>query len=210
MLRRALMAEGGGPTPPFAFNSADKVATVTLSNSDRTASRTSGTGHDHATCLPTKNSGKRIFEFLIDSMPAATGNIAVGLAAAPGTAMTASGSYPAVESGGMWWVRKASANSRFYYTNAGGSGYDTLSTTTQSFSTGDIITFTVDFSTKEMNVYRNGTLIHTKTVTNINTGTYAYAPCVKLWGNGSGVGNVASVTCQTTITYPVSGFTAWA
>lgn len=196
-------AGGSSNVQSFAFNPSDKHANITLSNSDKTASTTSGSGHFWAGCTIPKTSGKWIVEFYIDAMPASTGNIAVGVGAVPGAATpTADTSYPSVRGGPSWWVRKSSAASRFYYSS---SSYDTLTPATDSFNTGDTVTITLDFATHEVKVYRNGTLIYTKIV--VQLGMYASAPVVKLWG---GVGAPATVSIPTIITYPVSGFTAWA
>lgn len=190
----------------LAFNPADKHANVVLSNSDRTATvSSSSSSYCYATSMPVKNSGQWLFEFVIDSLAGgATDSIAVGLSDAPATALgaTLGTSDPGCASGFTWWVRPTSAASRFYYA---GSTYDALSTATDMFTAGDIVTCTVDFSTKECKVYRNGTLIYTKTVSNIDTATYDYAPYVKIRSTGTAVG----VTIATSITHPVSGFTAW-
>lgn len=187
----------------FSFNPSDKNAAITLSGGNKVATSTSAASHLYAACDSAKNSGAWIFEFEITSIPASTGNIGVGLADVPAGGDTTNNSYPGVRTGFQWWVRKSGALSRFYH-NA--STYDSLSTSTQSFSAGDVITCTVDLASKECKVYRNGSLIYTKTVSNINTGTYSYAPVVKLWGTAT----PATVTIPASITYPVAGFSPWA
>lgn len=204
MLRRGMMAGGTSVgTSDFAFDPATKNASVVLSNSDKTATVGNVSDYKYALCLPTKDSGKWIYEFDIVSMPPSTGFVSVGLASKPPLSATTGTSYASTDAF-MWMVRKSGALVRFYY-NA--TSYDGLSSATQSFDAGDIVTITVDFATKEVNIYRNGTLIYTKTVVVLDASLYDYAPCVKLWGTSTGN---AAVTCRSTIAHPVSGFTPWA
>lgn len=194
-----------GSEPGFSFALLQVGTAIVLSNSNRTASVTSNARYDWAICSPVKNSGKWIWEFSIDSIPATTGSIAVGMSQSPGNGITTDEDWAQVLTGFTWFVRRSGALARFYYGGASGA-YDSLTTATQSFNTGDIVTCTVDFATKEVKIYRNGTLIYTKTVSSINTGTWNYAPMVKIWGTAT----PATVTCRSSITYPVAGFSPWA
>lgn len=200
------MGQGGGGEggQDFLFNPSDKRDEVTLSNGNKTASVVSPSvsGHYYGMCTLPKNSGKWIFEFTIDSMPPTDGRVSVGMADAPATTGTVGSSTLGVETGFLWWVRKSSPLARFYN---GPNTFDSLTPATQSFDTGDRVTFTVDFSTKEVKAYRNGTLIHTKTVSTINVASLVYAPVVKLWGTAV----PATVSIPSDIMYPVEGFDPW-
>lgn len=194
---------GGGGDAAVAFNPSDKNVNITLSGSDATAGTITTGGSWYVTSLPSKYGGKWIVEFDIDSMPATTGSIAIGIAETPAQTNTKNGGYPGATRGFTWWVRKSSAGARFYYSYT---GYDTLTPATDSFDTGDIVTITFDFATKVATVYRNGTMIYSKTVSTIDS-SFVYAPIAKLYGSGSAY---ATVTLRSTIAYPVAGYTPWA
>lgn len=192
---------GGGPTQNFSFNPSDKSPSAILSNGNKTASATVGVADFYVMCTVPKSSGKWQFEFTVDSMPPATGRVTLGMADSPATGNTLGNL--SVNTGFDWIVRISAALSRWY----NGGTFDTLNTATESFNTGDRVGFTVDFSTKEVKAYRNGSLILTKTVSTIDTSTHVYAPMVKVFPSTT---VPAQVSIPSDILYPVAGFTPWA
>lgn len=209
MLRRMMLARTVAPPSgqSFIFNPSDKNANITLSGGDKIASTVVGGGHYFARADKGKSSGKWQFEFVVDAVTSGVGNIAISLCELgfPPNTVSPHQSPGSGVSGATLWTRLSSPAARYYYDSS--ARYDTLSTSGTILATGDICTFTVDFSTKEIAFYRNGALVHTKTVSQLSPGSYTYAPMVKLWG---GAGNPTTIRIPNSLTHPVAGFSPWA
>lgn len=201
MLRRLMMAEGGGGTPAqgFLFNPSAKVPEVTLSSGNVVAT-TVASNHNYARCTLPKSVGKWLWEFKVDAVVSGVGNIAVGLERTAG----ASGTVRPGMYGGALWTRQSAAAVRIYVDD---SNYTALSTAGNILTPGDIATLTIDFSTKELTIYRNGVLVGSAIVSGIDTSTYSYVPNIKIWG---AAGNPTVISIPATISHPVAGFSPWA
>jgi hypothetical protein len=190
---------GGGGDSTVSFDPARKSGNVTLSGSDKTASNSNGGGHWWALCTLPKSSGKWVYEMTVNSLPS-SGNLGFGIVDQAEVMAQAS---PAITSGGNYWGRQTSPLCRHY----DGTAFTVLGTSGTIPVQGDVITITIDLDTEEMKAYRNGSLISTKTITTIDTGTKIYVPFVDLWGS---VGTPATVTINSNINHPQAGFTPWA
>lgn len=166
----------------MTWNPADKSANITLSLGDLRASGNSNPGSVRATV--SKSSGQWQFEVTARQTG---GSWLIGI----GSSSAALSAYPGSDTNGYGMH----AGNGQKYTAGTGTAFGS------SFTTGDVIGVTIDFSTLALAFYKNGTLIGTAyTVT-----SRAYFPMI---GAASGTGALGDLA--TTLAYPVGGFSAWA
>lgn len=186
------------PVVGITFDSARKHANVTLSNSDLTASTESTAGMYSAKATGPKSSGKWQFEITVNARPTA-GHVAVGVMNQAETIDIVS---PAITNGINFYSNGTTTN-RLY----DGTTYTALAAG-NNITTGNVITVAIDFDAKTVSVYRNGSLMGSDAaIASLDlTGGKVYVPFVDLWG---GAGTPCTVTINTTIQYPVVGYTDW-
>lgn len=167
---------------PVSWNPSDKANTVTLSNSNKTAT-IAPAGATSVRGTVGKSTGKWYYEVLVGG---GEFNM-IGL----GRATSDIDSYPGSDS-----------TSVGYYSNGTKFGGNDNGSAGASYATGDRIGVAIDADTGTVRYYKNGAQQGNPAV--VSTG-FAYFPMV---GNGGG-GNPTILTLQDTPTYPVSGYTQW-
>lgn len=190
------MIAKGAPAAVTRWDSSAKGANITLSDSDRVALRSGGTGWQTVYGTTGKSSGKWQFEVVflagtLSNRPFASLADKINLANLLNS-YTGNADATVAESLGYW------GHARIYYNLSTGSNF--LSVAASAIN--DIITVTLDLTlgTPEAKFYKNGALLG---VVILPTGKTWY-PASSLQGSGTSTRLVASG-----LTYSQSGFTDW-
>lgn len=162
-VQQVIAAYGAGVVTYPTWNPADKHTTVTLSNSDRTASNAGGNGGVRAT-IPVPSSSDKYWEFTVTS--GASGQIGIAKATVPLT------TFPSASTDAVMYL----------YGGQLVSGGVTLASNA-SYTTADVIGIRYDSSTGVVTFYKNNTL-QPNSVTGLS-GIYYPA-----FGGGTGAGTV--------------------
>ncbi|MCU0936800.1 MAG: hypothetical protein MUF66_12245 [Gammaproteobacteria bacterium] len=187
----------------MAWDSGKKCSSITLSNSDRTATRASAGLYDNARVLGTigRSSGKRYFEIQITQIP---------------------NSYPHVggisQSGGDYCDWLGSEDNAIILTNQGEvydlSGYS--KTLTAWDSVNDRLQVAVDFGAGKVWFGKNGTWMDsgnpgsgTNASATFTAGATFYPQAITSWSGTAGSQLVLSAATADLTYTPPSGFTAW-
>lgn len=177
-----LAVTGGAPAPsPLRWNPADKATTVTLSNSDATAT-VAPAGTTSVRGTGGKATGKWFYEVLVGG-----GEYnAIGL----GKNTSDINSYPGSDATSASYY---SLGLKFGGTSAGSNG--------ASYGSGASIGVAFDGDAQTVTFFKNG--VQQGSPTSLQSGTYY--PMV---GNGGG-GSPTVVTLQDTPAYPIGGYQQW-
>lgn len=190
-----LRNSGAAPVVSSLWNSADKGASVVLSNGDLTATK-AGSGYQSVRGVNGKSSGARYFELLVVNS-GSSGTFLMGVADAT---FTLTGRYLGEANAGAKKSAGRTTATTFYrnLTNAAGNG-----PTSGAAGTGSVVGIGMDFSTFTMTIY-NG-------LTGALLATYVDAspwgtmfPAVTLQNGG-----IVTLSAAGPFAFLPSGFVAW-
>lgn len=192
---------GGGGGGALAFNPADKDSSITLSNSDKTASTSTIGSYVNARSVTHFTTGQKYFKFTIDSLPVGGSGDNLGMGIANSTAAITGYCGP-------------DTNSACYYANAGKWGENnSFPTDFPAAAQGDYVCIAVDFTgysggTTTVQVSVNGAAYssHTEGIPNPAGDLYVFFTGVPVGGTAAQVTvDPAGTGCPS----PGGGYSLW-